>query len=426
MQTLSVALVARLGVLAALLMAGCGGDSSDGDSKKSDTTKKAPTSVKDPINTGGNNTSTGGDTEGGCGVLEPGQSTCIDGEVNSCTTDGMLQITKCKDFDPPMECQVNEGTKQAECHEIATGGGSGSGSGSGGDGSGSGSGSGSGGGGPDDKGPCGNNTTPEGTCEAGVAIWCNATSETEGTTMRFACADYGMKCEVNKCEVGAYCCNPQPDKCLQIGFFGECKTADTVSWCDGADGLQLLEMKCPSGKTCKVDGLNGAYCGSDPAAPASVTDFTTGRNGWAYFGSPTGGPVDKPNERYELTNSQGYALVSNETGDTLVAPYKHGIMKLIPTDSGLKLGFKWRARSTGETSTSTSAWLEVFDNTLTSIYKEKLESSNVVDTMWKTYPVKDLSSMVAGKPQVLVTIYLIDPWEEDYEQELWVDDISVQ
>jgi hypothetical protein len=381
MQISWVAFAARFGVLAAVLLAGCGGGGADeAASMNNPSPKKPPTTIKEPTPPkGGNETSTG------CGE-ETSLGHC-DKATNEAVRCDLSQDRVVREDCGTMESTcIEEEQTGAQCQKVSP---------------------------PpppdgmDEKGPCGNGVTLEGYCDGTTAIWCDSTAAT-AQLVGLRCADYGMSCQVNTCEYGAYCCNPQPTECASLGFFGECM-GNTVRFCSGSDGQQLMELDCPTGKTCQVDETNGAHC-AVPPPPAGDT-FTAGLDGWQKLGSPEG---------YTLTNVDGQALVS---GDNYVMPYQRsgGMMKAFTiTPGALTLSFKWRAASAG--TGTTNAFLEIYNPEFKLLYSEILINGSTGDTGWKTFS-KNLATNVAGQSKVGVVIYVNDAWMTNHMQKLWVDDV---
>jgi hypothetical protein len=129
---------------------------------------------------------------------------------------------------------------------------------------------------------CGDGTEPEpepetcgdvtlkGTCDGDTAIWCGQFS---GMHMD-DCAAENKRCEVDTCASGAYCCGttsestPEQLMCAELGFAGECNTAETVAtWCSNDE---IKTKTCAGEQTCQVDAcLSGAWCCDPPAAPVA-------------------------------------------------------------------------------------------------------------------------------------------------------------
>ncbi|MGE3546564.1 MAG: hypothetical protein AB7L28_21740 [Kofleriaceae bacterium] len=271
------------------------------------------------------------------------------------------------------------------------------------------------GGGPDNPnttgGVCGNGISEEGICVGTMAVWCDAESM---STQSWDCGARAMTCGVNVCGDGVQCCNPQPEICAEIGYYGECVGPGTARWCgiDPPSDIQLGTMTCEAGTTCQLDTCRlGAYCCPKPAGD----HFDSGLDGWAGFGAPG----------YSLSNAGGIAQIA---GDDYLAPYTRsgGMKKVLTIDpAAFTLSFRWRAYSTPSTALTTNAYLEVRDGAgTTTLFTQTLWYGNGGDTQWQMF-TRDLSSVVAGRTSVTVMIYLNDAWAANLNQLILVDDVTV-
>jgi hypothetical protein len=102
--------------------------------------------------------------------------------------------------------------------------------------------------------------TNDGECVLGgdTALWCDA----EIGIVQWDCGSEGLKCMVDDCGPGAYCCDPSPatDECPALGEKGACD-GNVARWCDGD---QLRGDVCRDWQTCDVDPEGWAMCFDNP------------------------------------------------------------------------------------------------------------------------------------------------------------------
>jgi hypothetical protein len=375
MQLFPTAFAAPLAIFPVMMLTGCVGQV--GDSGVTNNNKTAPTKIKEPK------------TAEGCGgVTELGK--CDGGVAVRCEIAGDTGTLSSMDCQTLGQSCVVEATRGAECRKLEPpppgGGGS----------------------------PCESGVSEAGVCGDGYAIWCDAESK---ETLTQDCGALGMSCEIDSCGSGAGCCNPQPEECAYLGFFGECGGPDgqTARWCIGDDGKQLAQQSCAAqGQICELDPVQGAQCVDAPLADR----FEGSLDGWTAVG-PFG---------YSLQLSSGAALIA---GDSFVDPYHHsgGMQKVVTiTPSAFKLAFRWRAASAlaaAEGVQTTNAYLEVLDAGGTTVLHSEPLFEGGGDTNWQSYS-KDLSAKVAQATSVTVRLYLNDRWSANHDQRLYVDDVAVR
>lgn len=98
-----------------------------------------------------------------------------------------------------------------------------------------------------------------GECSGNVARYCDGETIYEDD-----CGDWDEVCEVDTCEEGAYCCEPDEvvDECNGVDWRGRCTNAGALEYCN--DGTLVTET-CGAGTTCVDDicQLGSAVCCTD-------------------------------------------------------------------------------------------------------------------------------------------------------------------